>query len=119
MSRFKSRCAVCGSNIEKVVRQSRGDEEYHFCCEECRMEFLKHPDDYEAVWTNFRKEGFDMNAIKCAVCGVHVSEDVAFKQEYRVTDSQNKYWFCSEKHRMAFLTDPMIYKEFSEKNMSQ
>lgn len=118
MARYKSRCAVCGSNIERVVRQTHGDEEYHFCCEACRMEFLKHPDDYEAVWINFRKEGFDTNAIKCAVCGELVSEEAAVKQEYRAADSQHKYWFCCEKHRMAFLADPTAYMEFSGKHMS-
>jgi predicted restriction endonuclease len=29
MARFKSRCAVCGRNIEDVVRQTHGGEDYH------------------------------------------------------------------------------------------
>jgi YHS domain-containing protein len=119
MARFKSRCAVCGRNIEDVVRQTHGDEEYHFCCEKCRMEFLKHPDEYEAVWFNFRKEGFDTGAIKCAVCGDLVSEEVAVKQEYHDAAAQDQYWFCSEKHRIDFINDPRSYKEFSGKHMSQ
>lgn len=119
MARFKSRCAVCGRNIENVVRQSHGDEEYHFCCEECRMEFLKDPVKYEAAWVNFRKYGFDTDAIKCAVCGDPVSEEVAVKQEYHDASSQDKYWFCSEKHRIDFINDPKKYEEFSGKHLSQ
>ncbi len=40
MSVHKSRCAVCGGNIEDVVRHTHGSEEYHFCSQECRMDFV-------------------------------------------------------------------------------
>ena len=118
MSKQKSRCAVCGCNIENVVRQSRGDEEYHFCSEECRMEFLKDPDKFEPMWIHFRKEGIDTGAIKCAVCGQKVSEEVAVRQEYHEEESHEKYYFCSEKHRMEFITDPSTYKGMSGKHIS-
>lgn len=118
MSVHKSRCAVCGNNIEDVVRQTHGSEEYHFCCDNCRMEFLNNPGDYEKVWEYFRKDGFDVDAIKCAVCGHKVSEEVAVKQEYNEEDSNEKYFFCTEKHRMEFISDPTTYKGLSGKHLS-
>jgi len=119
MSRHKSRCAVCERNIEEVVRHSHGDEEYHFCCEGCGLEFLNDPDKYEDVWINFRKEGVDTGAIMCAVCGTHVSQEVATRQEHQEEISREKYFFCSEKHRIDFINDPDSFKGLSGKHMSQ
>ncbi len=118
MSIHKSRCAVCGGNIEDVVRHTHGSEEYHFCKPECRLEFVNHPSDYEKVWKYFRKDGFDVNAIKCAVCGNKVSEEVAVKQEHTTEDSTKKYFFCTEKHRLEFIADPKSYEEMSGKHLS-
>ena len=120
MARYKARCAVCGRNIEKAVRQSHGDEEYHFCSEICRVEFLKDPEKYERVWRIFRKHGFERNAIKCAVCGELVSEEVATRQEYHEESYSNeKYYFCCENHRLEFIADPETYKGMPGKHLSQ
>ena len=118
MTQHKSRCAVCGNDIENVVRHSHGDEEYHFCSEECRLEFINHPYDYEKVWEYFRKQGFDKNAIKCAVCGSTVSEEVAVKQEHSEDVSNEKYFFCCDKHRMDFLANPSDYEDQSGKHIT-
>lgn len=93
-----------------------GEEEYPFCCEKCRIEFIKRPENYEKVWEYFRKEGFDRNAIKCGVCGSTISEEVAVEQEHSEDISNEKYFFCSEKHRMDFLTNPSEYKRMSGKH---
>lgn len=118
MAIHKSRCAVCGQNIDNVVRHTHGDEEYHFCGQECRMEFINSPGKYEKVWKYFRKDGFDVNAIICTVCGNKVSEEVAVEQEYWDEGSQRNYFFCSEKHRMDFITDPKAYENMSGKHVS-
>ena len=118
MTRYKSQCAVCGRDIEDVVRQSYEGEEYHFCCENCRMEFLGHPQKYAAKISRPERESRASGAIKCSVCGEKVSEEVAVRQEYREEQSDEKYYFCSEKHRMEFITDPMTYKGLSGKHVT-
>ena len=118
MTRYKSPCAVCGREIEDVVRQSYDGDEYHFCREKCRMEFLSDPQKYAAKVSRPESDRNTSGAIKCSVCGEKVSEEVAVKQEYREEQSDEKYYFCSEKHRIEFITDPMTYKGLSGKHVS-
>ena len=118
MTRYKSPCAVCGREIEDVVRQSYDGDEYHFCREKCRMEFLSDPQKYAAKVSRPESDRNTSGAIKCSVCGEKVSEEVAVRQEYREEQSDEKYYFCSEKHRIEFITDPMTYKGLSGKHVS-
>lgn len=118
MTRFKSHCVVCGREIEDVVRQSYEGEEYHFCCEKCRMEFLGDPEKYAAKISRPESGRETRGAVKCSVCGEKVSEEVAVQQEYREEQSDEKYYFCCEKHRIEFIADPMTYKGLSGKHVS-
>jgi YHS domain-containing protein len=82
------------------------------------MEFLSDPEKYAAKISRPESGKNTSGAIKCSVCGEQVSEEVAVRQEYREEQSDEKYYFCSEKHRIEFITDPMTYKGLSGKHVS-
>jgi len=82
------------------------------------MEFLSDPQKYAAKISRPESDRNTAGAIKCSVCGEKVSEEVAVRQEYREEQSDEKYYFCSEKHRIEFITDPMSYKGLSGKHVS-
>lgn len=117
MALAKARCAVCGENLENIVRQRSGNEEYHMCSANCRGVFLEDPNKYEKTWFYFRKHGVDKNSIVCAVCGEKVSEEVAVTQEYFDENHLKHFFFCNETHRIEFINNPKEYADNSVMNI--
>ncbi len=45
---METRCTVCQNHVseQNVVIQEHDGEEYYFCSDECRIEFIKEPHKY-------------------------------------------------------------------------
>lgn len=114
----KSRCAVCGGNINTVIKQISGNEEYCLCSNSCKVKFLKSPDEFEKPWFYFRKHGIDSKLILCAVCGDNVPESDAVKQEHFDDKQLKHFFFCGESHRIEFIKNPKEFEENSGLNVS-
>jgi YHS domain-containing protein len=114
----KSRCTMCGDKIGDIVKEVYKGEEYHFCSQVCRLEFLNEPDRYRLVWPSLRRRGIVMERLICAVCGNEVPEDEAHRQAYQEQESYEKYYFCCGGCRMEFINDPDKYTGQSGKHLA-
>src|SRR6201987_5119838 len=112
------KCNVCGVNVseEYAVTQEHDGEEYYFCSDECRIEFIKDPNKYIGQYSSRRRPAGTATLI-CAVCGGPVSEEKATKQEYQEEGSYEKYYFCCDECRIEFIKDPNKYIGESGKHL--
>jgi YHS domain-containing protein len=117
---METRCTVCQNHVseQNVVIQEHNGEEYYFCSDDCRVEFLKDPSKYEDYHPSI--EGADdIETLMCARCGSLVSEEDATKQEYKEEEGQyEKYYFCSDECRIEFIKEPHKYTGRSGKHIS-
>jgi YHS domain-containing protein len=111
------KCNVCGVSLseENAVTQEYEGEEYYFCSDECRIEFIKDPHKYIGQYSSRRRP--TTATLLCAVCGSPVSEEKATKQEYQEERSYEKYYFCSGECRIEFIKDPHKYAGESGKHL--
>lgn len=86
---------VCGMEIGGITRAEWGDEDYYFCTEMCRVEFLQNPSLY-------------VGGARCPVCSEQGQPKAADPKIPMQWDGRLHH-FCTTEHRALFAQDPGRY----------